>query len=119
VKAWEQGANLFLIRQGAISINYAQGTGGSLGRNVFRLPYGRSLNLSMAKNTRLRENTNLELRFDMFNVTREVLHRTNVLTSVRGSNTLNAAGLATVGSIAGRNTFFAPHIIQVAAKLTF
>jgi hypothetical protein len=117
VRAWEQGANLFLIRPGAISTNYALGTGGSLGRNVFRLPYGRSLNLSMAKNTRIRESANLELRFDMFNVTREVLHRTNLLTSVRGSNTLTTP--ATLGSIAGRNTFFAPHIIQVAAKFTF
>lgn len=117
VRAWEQGANLFLIRQGAISINYAQGTGGSLGRNVFRMPYGRSLNLSMAKVTRLRENTNLELRFDMFNVTREVLHRTNLLTSVRGSNTLTTT--STLGSLPGRNTLFAPHIIQVAAKITF
>jgi hypothetical protein len=119
VKAWEQqGLPLFLIRQGAINSNYAQGTGGSLGRNVFRLPYGRSLNLSMAKNTRLGENTRLELRFDMFNVTREVLHRTNLLTLVRGSNTLTTTP-GTVGSIAGRNTFFLPHTIQLGVRLTF
>jgi hypothetical protein len=117
VRAWEQGAPLFLIRQGAINSNYALGTGGSLGRNVFRLPYGRSLNLSMAKNTRLGENTRLELRFDMFNVTREVLHRTNLLTSVRGSNALTNA--AQVGSIVGRNSFFAPHTIQLGVRLAF
>jgi hypothetical protein len=119
VKAWERGQPLFLIRQGAININYAQGTGGSLGRNVFRLPYGRSLNLSVAKSTRLSETTRAELRFDMFNVTREVLHRTNLLTSVRGSNTLNAAGLPTLGNIMGRNLFFAPHTIQVGFRLTY
>jgi hypothetical protein len=106
-----------LIRQGAINSNYALGTGGSLGRNVFTLPYGRSLNLSLAKTTRFSENTRLELRFDMFNVTREVLHRTNLLTSVRGSNTLTTA--STLGSIAGRNTFFAPHIIQIGVRLAF
>jgi hypothetical protein len=117
VKAWEQGATLFLIKPGAISSNYALGTGGNLGRNVFTLPYGRSLNISMAKTTRITETTRLELRFDMFNVTREVLHRTNLLTSVRGSNTLTTA--STLGSITGRNTFFAPHIIQVGGRFTF
>jgi hypothetical protein len=117
VRAWEQGANLFLIRQGAISTNYPQGTGGQLGRNVFRLPYGRSLNLSVAKVTRFGESKTLEIRMDMFNVTREVLHRTNLLTSVRGSNTLTTA--TTVGSLPGRNAFFAPHTIQLGIRLGF
>jgi len=117
VRAWEtQGVPLPFVRRAAINTNYAPGTGGNLGRNVFRAPYGRSLNLSLAKVTQLGESTRLELRVDMFNVTREVLHATNWALSVRGPAILTSPDL---GTIQGRNTFFVPHVVQLGAKLTF
>jgi len=117
VRDWEtKGVPLFFVRPGAISIDYAPGSGGSLGRNVFRAPYGRSLNLSTAKVTQLTEVTRLELRLDMFNVTREVLHRLNINNSVVGANNLTSP---LVGSIPARGLFFAPHTLQLGAKLVF
>jgi Carboxypeptidase regulatory-like domain len=117
VRAWETlGTPLAFVRRAAINTNYALGTGGNLGRNVFRAPYGRSLNLSLAKITRLGEGTQLELRADMFNVTREVLHATNRALSVRGPAILTSPDL---GTIQGRNLFFVPHTIQLGARLIF
>jgi Carboxypeptidase regulatory-like domain len=117
VRNWEKkGVPLFFVRPGAISIDYAPGTGGSLGRNVFRAPYGRSLNLSAAKVTRLGEEARLELRVDMFNVTREVLHLLNINNSVAGANNLTSP---LVGSIPARGLFFVPHTLQLGAKFIF
>jgi hypothetical protein len=117
VRAWEHnGARLFLIPQGSISLNYAAGTLGNLPRNYFRAPYGRLLNLSAAKVTRFGESSSLELRFDMFNVTREVLHRLGSATNYTQANALNSNLL---GSSLPRSAFFAPHTIQVGARFTF
>jgi len=117
VKDWEtKGVPLFFVRPGAISIDYAPGTGGTLGRNVFRAPYGRSLNLSAAKVTQFSEATSMELRLDMFNVTREVLHRLNINNSVVGPNNLTSP---LVGSIPGRGLFFSPHTLQLGARFVF
>jgi hypothetical protein len=119
VEAWNRGQRLFFIRPGAISVNYPLGTGGNIGRNLFRAPYGRRLDLQVAKVTRLGESTNLEVRMDIFDVTREVLHLTTINGSVTGAAVLNAANIANVGSIPGRNIFFRPHTIQLGVRLTF
>lgn len=117
VRNWEtKGVPLFFVRPGAIGIDYAPGTGGNLGRNVFRAPYGRSLNLSAAKVTRLGEAIRLEFRVDMFNVTREVLHRLNINTGVAGANNLTSP---LVGSIPARGLIFAPYALQLGAKIVF
>ena len=60
VKAWEQNnARLFFVRPGAINLNYAQGTFGNIPRNFFRAPYGRRLDLSLAKTVRFGENVKI------------------------------------------------------------
>jgi hypothetical protein len=117
VRAWEQnGARLFLIPQGSISLNYAPGTLGTLPRNFFRAPYGRLLNLSAAKVTRFGESRSLELRMDMFNVTREVLHRLGSATNYTQANALTSPLL---GSMLPRSAFFAPHTIQLGVRFNF
>jgi hypothetical protein len=117
VSDWEtKGVPLFFVKPGAISIDYAPGTGGNLGRNVFRAPYGRLLNLSAAKVTQLGEMTRFELRVDMFNVTREVLHLPTIHNNVTGPNNLTSP---LVGSLQARGLFFVPHTLQFGAKLIF
>lgn len=121
VRAWQNGARLPFIRPGAIDVNYAPGTGGNIGRNIFRAPYGRRLDLQLAKVTKFGESTSLELRLDVFDVTREVLHLTFINGSVTGAAVLNPANVAngTLGTIPGRNIFFRPHTIQIGARLSF
>jgi hypothetical protein len=117
VRAWEQdGARLFLIPFGSVSLNYAPGTLGTIPRNFFRAPYGRLLNLSAAKVTRFGESKSLEVRMDMLNVTREVLHRLGSATNYTHANALTSPLL---GSMLPRRAFFAPHIIQVGVRFTF
>ncbi len=117
VRAWEKdGARLFLIQPGAISLNYAPGTLGTIPRNFFRAPYGRLLNLSAAKVTRFGETKSLEVRMDMFNVTREVLHRLGSATNYTHANALTSPLL---GSMLPRANFFAPHILQLGVRITF
>ena len=117
VDAWEhKGQRLFLIPFGSIGLNYAPGTLGNIPRNFFRAPYGRALNLSMAKVTRFGEARSLELRMDMFNVTREVLHRTGSATNYTHANALTSPLL---GSMVPRASFFAPHIIQLGVRIAF
>ena len=114
VEAWENGARLYIIRPDAIDLNY---TGiGNIPRNAFRYLYTRRLDLSLAKVTSFGEHARLELRFDMFNVTREILHNPVFHTQVAGANALTNA---LRGSIPGRNIYFLPHTIQVGARLSF
>jgi hypothetical protein len=115
--AWEHhGARLFLIPPGSVSLNYAPGTLGTIPRNFFRAPFGRLLHLSAAKVTRFGESTSLEVRMDMFNVTREVLHRIGSATNYTQANALTSPLL---GSSLPRSAFFAPHTIQVGVRITF
>ncbi|MEO8649878.1 MAG: TonB-dependent receptor [Acidobacteriota bacterium] len=115
LEAWRNGARLPIIRPDAIDLNY---TGiGNIPRNAFRYLYTRRLDLSLAKVTRIGEYASVELRFDMFNVTREILHNPVFHTQVGGANALT--NLTTRGSIPGRNIYFLPHTIQVGARITF
>jgi len=114
LEAWKRGSRLYFIRPDAININYAPGTGGNLGRNVFRTPFGRRLDLSLAKKTRFTETVGFEVRVDVFDVTREIVHRPNIANAVSTALTSPLRG-----SIAGRNLFFVPHIIQLGARITF
>jgi hypothetical protein len=117
IEAWEHGGQrLFLIPFGSIGLNYAPGTLGNIPRNFFRAPYGRLLNLSAAKVTRFGEARSVEVRMDMFNVTREVLHRLGSATNYTQANALTSPLL---GSMPPRSAFFAPHIIQVGVRITF
>jgi hypothetical protein len=117
VKAWEQNnARLFFVRPGAININYAQGSFGNIPRNFFRAPYGRRLDLSLAKTVRFGETVRFELRADMFDVTREVLHSFNIASSVAANNLLTNP---LVGSISPRSAFFVPYTFQLGGKFIF
>jgi hypothetical protein len=117
VRAWQNnGARLFFARSGSININYAQGTFGNIPRNFFRAPYGRRLDLSLAKTVHFGESRRFEIRADMFDVTREVLHSLNIASSVSANNLLTNP---VVGSIPGRNAFFVPYTFQLGAKVQF
>lgn len=114
VEAWQNGSPLYIIRPDAIDLNY---TGiGNIPRNAFRYLHTRRLDMSLAKVTRLGETASFELRFDMFNVTREVLHHPVFHTQVTGANALTNP---LRGSVRGRNIYFLPHTIQVGARITF
>jgi hypothetical protein len=114
LEAWENGARLYIIRPDAIDLNY---TGvGNIPRNAFRYVHTRRLDLSLAKVTRFTESTRLELRLDVFNVTRETLHNPVFHTQVAGANALTNP---LRGSIPGRNIYFLPHTIQVGIRFTF
>jgi hypothetical protein len=116
LEAWRRGSRLYFINPDAISTNYAPGTGGNIGRNVFRTPYGRRLDVSLAKRTRITETLGFELRLDVFDITREILHRPSIANSVAGANALTSP---LRGSIPGKNLFFVPHIIQIGARINF
>ncbi len=114
VEAWKNGARLYIIRPDAIDLNY---TGvGNIPRNAFRYLHTRRLDLSLAKVTSFSETNRLELRLDMFNVTREVLHNPVFHTQVAGANALTNAQR---GSIPGRNIYFLPHTIQLGVRFSF
>jgi len=114
LEAWRSGQRLFIIRPDAIDLNY---TGlGNIPRNAFRYLYTRRLDFSLAKVTRFNESMGLELRFDMFNATNEILHNPVFHTQVAGANALTNP---LRGSIPARNIFFLPHVIQVGARFTF
>jgi hypothetical protein len=114
LEAWRNGDRLFIIRPDAIDLNY---TGiGNIPRNAFRFLYTRDLDLSMAKVTRFSETTSLELRFDMFDVTREKLHNPTNHVRVAGANALTNS---LRGSLPGRNLLWFSHTIQIGARITF
>jgi hypothetical protein len=115
---WERGVGgrLFLINPASISLDYAPGTFGNIARNFFRVPYGRNLDFSVAKNTRLTETSRLELRVDVIGATNERLHRFDQSSRVFANNLLTNVS---VGSIPERNLIFAPRIIQIGARIVF
>jgi hypothetical protein len=53
---------------------------------------------------------------DMFNVTREVLHRLGSATNYTHANALTSPLL---GSMLPRSAFFAPHTIQLGVRFSF
>jgi hypothetical protein len=123
VRAWETGTGrLYVINPASIAgtpqsgTDYAAGTFGNIPRNFFRAPYGRNLDLSVAKMTRFGEVTRLELRADILGVTNERLHRLDLAQSVFANNLLTNVG---VGSIAPRAQFFNPRTIQLGLRFIF
>lgn len=117
VKEWETGTGrLFVIDPTSISLNYAPGTFGNIPRNFFRAPYGRALDLALAKVTRLGEVTRFELRADVLNVTNERLHRLDIANNVFANNVLTNP---LVGSIPERRFLFNPRVIQLGLKFIF
>ncbi len=115
---WEAGIGgpLFLINPAAISLDYAPGTFGNIPRNFFRAPFGRNLDFSVAKLTRLGEAAQMELRVDVIGATNERLHRMDTASRVFANNLLTNVN---VGSIPVRSAIFAPRTIQLGVKFTF
>jgi hypothetical protein len=105
-----------MINPASISLDYAPGTFGNIARNFFRVPYGRNLDFSVAKNTRLTETSRLELRVDVLGATNERLYRFDQSSRVFANNLLTNAS---VGSIPERNLIFAPRVIQLGARVVF
>ena len=118
LKNWESGigGNLFLINPASISLNYAPGTYGNIARNFFRVPFGRNLDFSVAKLTRLTESSFLELRVDVIGATNERLHRFDTQARVLANNLLTNVN---VGSIPERRLIFGPRIIHLGARISF
>jgi len=118
LKNWEAGigGNLFLINPASISLDYAPGTYGNISRNFFRVPFGRNLDFSVAKNTRLTETSFLELRVDVIGATNERLHRFDTAARVLANNLLTNVNM---GSIPERRLIFGPRIIQLGARISF
>ncbi len=115
---WEAGigGNLFIINPAAISLDYAPGTFGNIARNVFRAPFARNLDFSVAKVTGLGEDARLELRIDVIGATNERLHRFDTASRILGNNALTNVNM---GSIGPRSSIFGPRIIQLGMKFIF
>lgn len=117
VKEWEAGnGRLFVINPASININYAPGTFGNIPRNFFRAPYGRNLDISVAKRIQFSEQGNVVFRMDILGVTNERLHRLDLASSVCANVCLTNP---LVGSIPDRKFLFNPRLIQVGLRLTF
>jgi hypothetical protein len=117
VDEWRNGTGrLFVINPAAISLDYAPGTFGDTPRNFFRAPYGRRIDLSLAKNTPLRGNRHLEFRVDVVNLTAERLHRLDTAQFVAANNLLTNAAM---GSIPPYRNMFNPRSIQLGLRFTY
>ena len=123
VRLWRSGVGrLSLINPASVAGNplsgtdYPRGTFGTLGRNFFRTPYGRALDMSVAKKIMLGEVTRFELRADILNVTNERLHRVDLVNSVFADNALTNP---LMGSIAEYVFFFNPRVIQIGLRFSF
>ena len=82
------------------------GTDGNLGRNAFRGPAFKSVDLGMFKNTRIRENLNLQFRVEAFNL----FNRVNLY------NPIGDLGSPQFGQ---STAAFAPRQIQLGLKVVF
>jgi hypothetical protein len=117
VDEWQNGTGrLFVINPAAVSLDYAPGTFGTIPRNFFRAPYGRRVDLSLAKTTPIGGNRRLEFRVDVVNLTAERLHRLDVSQLVAANNLLTNVNM---GSIPPYRNLFNPRFIQLGLRLTF
>jgi hypothetical protein len=119
VEEWKQEGRtvrLYVIDPASISLDYAPGTIGNIPRNFFRAPFGRRLDLSLAKLTGLPGRARLELRVDVINATSERLNRLDLAQSVLANNVLTDPR---VGSIPPYRNMFNPRIIQLGARVSF
>jgi hypothetical protein len=107
---------LFVINPAAVSLDYAPGTFGDIPRNFFRGPYGRRVDLSLAKVTRIAGNRQLEFRVDVTNLTSERLHRLDIAQQVAANNLLTNP---TMGSVPPYRNLFNPRNIQLGLRFTF
>lgn len=117
VDEWRNGTGrLFIINKDAVSLDYAPGTFGNIPRNFFRAPYGRRIDLSLAKNAALGSTHRLEVRVDVVNLTAERLHRLDVSQFVAANNLLTNVNM---GSIPPYRNMFNPRVIQLGLRYTF
>lgn len=117
VEEWKKGdTRLFIINPASISLDYAPGTFGNIPRNFFRTPFGRRLDMSLAKTGSLPRGVKLQIRADVINLTSERLHRMDLSQFVFANNLLTHPF---VGSIPPYKNMFNPRIIQLGLRLTF
>lgn len=84
----------------------AAGSGGSLGRNVYRGPGFAQMDLSLAKRFALTERLNASLRLDVYNA----LNRVNLNNPTGDLNSNN------FGRVTGTNT---PRLLQLGLRIAF
>lgn len=117
VEEWKNGdGRLYIINPASISLDYAPGTFGNIPRNFFRTPFGRRLDLSLAKTGSLPRGMKLQIRADVINATSERLHRMDLSQFVFANNLLTHPF---VGSIPPYKNMFNPRIIQLGLRLVF
>lgn len=117
VEEWKNGTGrLYIIDPTSISLEYAMGTFGNIPRNFFRTPFGRRLDISLAKTGALPRGMRLEFRADAINLTSERLHRMDLSQFVFANNVLTHP---LMGSIPPYKNMFNPRIIQLGLRLTF
>jgi len=117
VDEWKNGTGrLDVINPDAVSLDYAPGTFGNIPRNFFRAPFGRRIDLSLAKTTPIGGNRRLEFRVDVVNLTAERLHRLDVSQQVAANNLLTNPNM---GSIPPYRNMFNPRFIQLGLRFTF
>jgi hypothetical protein len=117
VEAWKNGTGrLFVIDPAAVSLDYAPGTFGNIPRNFFRAPFGRRLDLSLAKVHSLGGSRRLEFRVDIVNLTAERLNRLDIAQQVAANNLLTNVNM---GSIPPYANLFNPRVIQLGLRVTF
>jgi outer membrane receptor protein involved in Fe transport len=107
----------------------ADGTFGNLGRNAIYGPSFWDVDLSMAKNTKLRENVDLQLRFEFFNVFNHpnfALPANVIVPGVNADGTLSNSGpqgiISQTPDVAQGNPGLGgggPRVIQLGARVTF
>jgi hypothetical protein len=116
VDEWQSGTGrLFVINPAAVDLDYAPGTFGNIPRNFFRAPFGRRIDLSLAKMTPIGGKA-LEFRVDVSNLTAERLHRLDLSQFVAANNLLTNA---TMGSIPPYRNMFNPRSIQLGLRFTY
>lgn len=117
VDEWRSGTGrLFLINPASVSLDYAAGTFGTIPRNFFRAPFGRRVDLSVAKVASLGGNQRIEFRVDVINLTSERLHRLDLSQFVAANNLLTNP---LMGSIPPYVNMFNPRSIQLGLRWTF
>jgi hypothetical protein len=117
VDEWRNGTGrLFIINPAAVNLDYAPGTFGNIPRNFFRAPFGRRVDLSVAKVTPLGGTQRIEFRVEAINLTSERLHRLDLAQFVAANNLLTSP---LMGSVAPYVNMFNPRSIQLGLRWTF
>lgn len=110
-KPFSAGASLYYFtpQQQALFYQPAPGQLSNIGRNYFNLPHNFNVNLGIAKNFKITEHQNFEIRMDVQNLTNTVIYDTPLSARVTSGS---------FGYMEGQ-TFNGARKMQLAGKYTF